>query len=102
MLNALILSVVFLCLTGVVFICVVGSVLPLLLSRSNADDLMPLAEKALKISLVLAGISGVLELVAPGDAVVRNPTIVIVTVITFIWSWGLLYLLRYRERQLLS
>ncbi|MGD8570773.1 MAG: hypothetical protein PVJ39_21990 [Gammaproteobacteria bacterium] len=102
MFNAIILSIVFLCLTGVAFICVVGTVLPLLLTRSNIDDLMPIAEKGVKVGILLAGISGVLELVSPGDSVVRNPIIVIVTVTTFAWSWGLLYLLRYRERRLLS
>jgi hypothetical protein len=101
MYEAIILSIVFLCLTAVVFICVVGTVLPLLLTRTNIDDLMPIAMKGVKASIIMAGISGVLELVSP-DTVVRNPIMVIVTVATFVWSWGLLYLLRYRSRSLQS
>jgi hypothetical protein len=102
MFNAIVLSIVFLCLTGVAFICIVGTVLPLLLTRTNIEDLMPIAMKGVKASIIMAGISGVLELLTPGDAVVRNPIIVIVTVVSFAWSWALLYLLRYRERRLLS
>ena len=101
MYNAIVLSIVFLFLTGVVFVCVVGTVLPLLLTRGNVEDLMPIAVKGVKASIIMAGISGVLELVSPGEAV-RNPGIVIVTGVTFVWSWGILYLLRYRERRLLS
>jgi len=101
MYEAIVLSIVFLSLTWVVFVCVVGTVLPLFLNRSNVNDLMPLATKVVKASIILAAVSGVLELVSP-DTVVRNSSFVIVTGVTFVWCWVILYLLRYRERRLLS
>jgi len=101
MYEAIVLSIVFLSLTWVVFVCVVGTVLPLFLNRSNVVDLMPLATKVVKASIILAAVSGVLELVSP-DTVVRNSSFVIVTGVTFVWSWVILFLLKYRERRLQS
>jgi len=101
MYEAIVLSIVFLALTWVVFVCVVGTALPLLLNRSNVEDLMPLATKVVKVSIILAAISAVLELASP-NTVVRESSFVIVTGVTFVWSWVILYVLKYRERQLLS
>ena len=101
MYSAIVFSIVFMFLTVAVFICVVGTVLPLLLTTSNIKDLMPIAMKGAKISIIMAGISGVLELISP-DTAVSNPKMIIVTGVTFVWSWAILYLLRFRERQLLS
>jgi len=101
MYESIVLSIVFLSLTLVVFICAVGTVLPLLLTRSNVEDLMPIAMKVVKASIIMAAVSGALELVSPGT-VVRETTIIIVTGVTFVWSWVILYLLRLRERRLLT
>ena len=101
MYEAIVLSIVFLALTWVVFVCVVGTVLPLLLTRSNVEDLMPIADKVVKASIILAAVSAVLEMVSPGT-VLRESNFIIVTGVTFVWSWVILYLLRYRERRLLS
>lgn len=101
MFTAIIFSIVFMFLTVVVFVCVVGTILPLLLNSSNVNDLMPVAIKWVKASIIMAGISGVLELIS-WNTPVSDPVMLIITGVTFIWSWGLLYLLRYRERQLLS
>ena len=95
------LSIVFLFLTGVVFICIVTTVLPLFINRANSVDLMPVAMKAVKVSIVLAAICGVLELVSPGS-VIRASSIDITTAVLFVWSCGLIYLLRYRDRSLQS
>lgn len=101
MLDAIMLSIVFMALTGVVFICIVASVMPLFMNRTNVEELMPIASKAVKISLVLATISGVLELVSPGT-VIRAASVDIITAALFVWSVGLVYLLRYRGRRLQS
>lgn len=101
MYEAIVLSIVFLSLTWAVFVCVVGTVLPLFLNQSNVGDLMPIAVKMLKSSIILVAVSAVLELVSPGTAI-RSPSIIIVTGVTFVWSWGILYLLKYRERKILS
>ena len=99
MYESIVLSIVFLSLAWVVFVCAIGTVLPLLLTRSNVDDLMPIAKKVVKVNIIMAAVCGALELVSPGT-VVREPNIVIVTAVTFIWSWVILYLLRFRERRL--
>ena len=99
MYESIVLSIVFLSLAWVVFVCAVGTVLPLLLTRSNVNDLMPIAKKVIKVNIIMAAVCGALELVSPGT-VVREPNIVIVTAVTFIWSWVILYLLRFRERRL--
>jgi hypothetical protein len=48
---------------------------------------------------VMAAICGVLELVSPGS-VIRAAGIDIATVVLFVWSFGLIYLLKYRDRSL--
>ena len=101
MYESIVLSIVFLSLAWVVFVCAVGTILPLLLTRSNIEDLMPIAMKVVKINIIMTAVCGVLELVSPGT-VVREPSIVIVTGVTFVWSWVILYMLRFRERRLLT
>lgn len=99
MLDAIMISIVFLFLTGVVFICIVGTVMPLFINRGNAADLMPLSMMAAKVSIVLAAVCGVLELVSPGT-IIRATTIDITTAVLFLWSCGLMYVLRHRRRSL--
>lgn len=101
MYDALLISIVFLFLTGVAFICIVATVMPLFINRNNAPELMPITMKAAKISIVLASLCGVLELVSPGS-VIRAAAIDITTAVLFLWSCGLIYLLRYRDRSLQS
>jgi len=101
MFDAIMLSIVFLFLTGVVFICIVASVMPLFISHNNVTDLMPITMLGAKISTVLAALCGVLELVSPGT-VIRAASIDITTAVLFIWSCGLIYMLRYRNRHLQS
>lgn len=99
MFDAIMISIVLLLLMGVVFICVVATVMPLFINRANAEDLMPIAMKAAKAGVVMAAICGVLELVSPGS-VIRAAGIDIATVVLFVWSFGLIYLLKYRDRSL--
>ena len=101
MYTAIVFSTIFLLLTVVVFVCVVGTVLPLLLNSSNVKDLMPIAIKWVKASIIMAGISGVLELIS-WNTPISDPVVLTITGVAFVWLWGVLYLLRYRERQLLS
>lgn len=101
MFDAIMISIVFLFLTGVVFICIVATAMPLFINRGNAAELMPLSMNAVKISIVLAAICGVLELVSPGS-VIRAASVDITTAVLFVWSCGLIYLLKYRNRSLRS
>ena len=101
MFDAIMISIVFLFLTGVVFICIVTTAMPLFINRGNAAELMPLSMNAVKISIVLAAICGVLELVSPGS-VIRAASVDITTAVLFVWSCGLIYLLKYRNRSLRS
>lgn len=101
MFAAIVFSIVFMFLTVVVFVCVAGTILPLLLNTGNVNDLMPIAIKWVKASILMAGISGVLELIA-WNTPVSDPIMLTITGVSFFWSWGLLYLLKWRERQLLS
>jgi hypothetical protein len=99
MYDAIMISIVFLALTGVVFICIVATAMPLFINRSNAADLMPMTMTGTKVSILLATLCGVLELISPGS-VIRATSIDITTAVTFVWSVGLIYLLRYRNRSL--
>jgi hypothetical protein len=99
MFDGIMISIVLLLLMGVVFICVVASVMPLFINRANAEELMPIARKAAKAGVVMAAICGVLELVSPGS-VIRAAGIDITTAVLFVWSIGLIYLLKYRDRRL--
>ena len=99
--DSIAISIVLLFLSGVVLICALASVMPLFMNRDNVLELMPIAMKGAKISIVLAGVCVVLELVSPGS-VVRNVYVAITTAALFAWPCGLVYLLKYRGRQLLS
>jgi hypothetical protein len=101
MYDAIMISIVFLSLTGVVFICIVATAMPLFINRDNAEELMPITMTGAKVSIVLATLCGVLELVSPGS-VIRAPNIDITTAVVFVWSCGLIYLLKYRDRRLRS
>ena len=101
MFTAIVFSVVFIFLTVVVFVCVAGTILPLLLNSSNVNDLMPIALKSVKASIIMAAISGVLEAVS-WNTPVSDPIMLTITGVSFGWLWVILYLLKYRERQLLS
>jgi hypothetical protein len=101
MYDEIMISIVFLFLTGVIFICTTTTVMSLFVSRASAVDLFPIAMKGAKISIVLATLCGVLELVSPGS-VLRATGVDITTAVLFVWSCGLIYLIRYRDRSLHS
>jgi hypothetical protein len=101
MFDAILISIVLLFLMAVIFICVVATVMPFFIGRATAAELMPIAMKAAKISVVLAAICGVLELVSPGS-VIRAVGIDITTAVLFVWSCGLIYMLKHRDRSLRS
>jgi hypothetical protein len=101
MYDAIAFSLVFLLLSGVFLICAIATAMPLFINPDNIDDLMPLSIMGAKIAVVLSAICGVLELVSVGS-VIRAPLIDLATAGLFIWSIGLIYLLRYKERTVRS
>jgi hypothetical protein len=101
MYDAVLISIVFMALVGAVFICIVGTAMPLFINRGNVDELMPITMRGAKISIILAAISGVLEVISPGT-IIRATTIDVTTAVLFVWSLGLFYLLRHRDRRLQS
>jgi hypothetical protein len=101
MYDAMAISLILLFLSGVVLICLVDTAMPFFMSRANVAEIMPYAMKAAKTSILLAAICGVLEMVSPGS-VIRATSIDITTAVLFVWSCGLIYLLKYRGRMLQS
>lgn len=99
--DSIAISIVLLFLSGVVLICIVATAMPLVMNRDNVDELMPIAMKGAKVSMVLAALCGALELASPGS-VVRATGVGLTTAALFLWPWGLTYLLKYRERKLQS
>jgi len=101
MYDAIAFSTVFLLLSGVFLICAVGTAMPLFINKSNIHDLMPLSMNGAKIGIILAVICGVMELASPGS-IIRNHLIWLSTIGLLVWSTGLVYLLRHKERTVRS
>lgn len=101
MYDAIVFSLVFLLLSGVFLICVITTGMPLFINRNNIDDLMPISLKGAKIGIILTVICGVLELASPGS-VIRATLIDVATAGLFLWSIGVYYLLRYKDRTIRS
>jgi hypothetical protein len=98
MYDAIAFSLVFLLLSGVFLICAIGTAMPLFVNPGNRHDLMPLSFMGAKIGIVLSVICGVIELASPGS-VVRAPIIYLATAGLLIWSIGLIFLLRHKDRK---
>lgn len=94
-------SIIVLFLTGAIIICLAETAVPLFMNRSNVADIMPAAMKGAKISIVLVGICGLLEVFSPGS-IVRATNVDIVTGVLFLWSCGLIPLLKMRHRRIAS
>jgi hypothetical protein len=99
MYDSIAISIILLFLSGVFLICVIATGMPLFMNRNNVGDLMPIAMKGVRVSIVLAAICGLLELVSPGS-VIRDNGIDITTAGLFLWSCALYFLLKYRGRSL--
>lgn len=99
MYDAFIMSLLALLLFGAFLICVAGTAAPLFLTRSNMDELWPLMSKAAKISIVMSGIGVALVVISSGEAF-RNSTIITATGGLFVWSFGILALMKMRKNSL--
>lgn len=97
--DGIAISIVLLLLSGAVLICIVATAMPLFMNLRNVGELMPIAMKGAKVSAVLAAICIVLELASPGS-VIRSPSIIISSAGLFLWSLGLIFLLKFRSRSL--
>jgi len=99
--DSIAISIILLFLSGVVLMCIVASFMSLFINRDNINELMPIAMKGAKVSIVLAVICAVLELVSVGS-IVRNAGVAITTAALLAWPVALFYMLKHRGRKLLS
>lgn len=97
--DGIAISLVLLLLSGAVLLCILITATPFFMNHNNVSELMPLARKGARIGAVLAGICLALELISPGS-VIRDLGLVIATVVIFVWSIGLIFLLKHYGRRL--